>query len=198
MSITNYFKKNKKIKNIKKNFLYKNFIFYIYISIKDAVSLLLTVKKYFLKKFLSQLIYFTKKYTPIGLKIKIKYKILLYPKTIQLLKAVRAWLNNFSNPKKIIFIDYLLISLIRWIFLPILNSILTKKKWKSLTLQQLKRSPQFKIKVKKNSNLNVNHNNIYIEISFINIEKNNALTNTTEQIYKDLKVHLQSSPLIID
>ncbi|MES2142201.1 MAG: hypothetical protein V4471_04880 [Pseudomonadota bacterium] len=193
-----YFTIHKKIINIKKNIFSKKFIYYLYISIKDTIRLLLTIKKYFLKKILYHLISLARKYTPIWLKIRIKYKILLYPRIIKFLKYIRVWLNSSSKHDKIIFIDYLLISLIRWVFLPILNSILDNKTWKIATLQQLKDFPQLKAKVKKILNLNVSPNKIHKEIPLLVIEKDKALTCTTEQIYRDLKLHLPSRKLIID
>ena len=193
-----YFTIYKKIINTKKNIFYKKFIYFFYITIKDTIRLILTIKKYFFRKILCQLIFIAIKYTPIYIKIRIKYKILLYPRIIKYLKYIRVWINNSSKNEKIIFIDYLFISIIRWFLLPILNSILNNKNLEIITLRQLKKFPKLKEKLKKILNLNVIPNKIHKEIPLLVIEKDKALSCTTEQIYRDLKLHLLFRKLIID
>lgn len=109
---------------------------------------------------------------------KIRYKLLLYPKIVKFLKKIRKWLYSLYNLKKISLSNTILSLIIRYVFFPLLNLILNKKKWRKTVIQQFTYSPQLKKIVKKS---------LGIKTSFI---KNGTIT---AQIYNDLKVNLPTN-----
>ena len=166
-----------------------NIIYRIIKKIKHLIIELLSIVKYFAKLVLYSLISLLKKYTPLKIKIKLRYKLLFYPKIKNLTKHFYLWMQTTPNDKKIIFIDYILILLIRLFFLKILKIIINNKNWQLITLQQLKKLPQLRKKVKLLLNLKIITDNPQKNIFHYNIDENSDLSPTALCIYNDLHRH---------
>lgn len=172
----------KKIKYFLINFAKQSIIISKYI-----LNLLLVYAIKIAKKII--LYTFIKKIIPYRLKLKIKSRLLYYPKLRRFLRLIHIWIKNIERPKETIYSAYILPLFIKKIGLPILSRMLNKELWKKIMLDKLKKTPHLHLKFKRllldEKYLIAQHNHM---TACIDAKQNADLNHATDEIYNDLKM----------
>lgn len=188
MSNANYF--NLKL-NSEYMLNYNRYKKYIITKIRFFISLFfkkfISILKYYLKKLIVYSFKIIKKIIPYKIRIKVKSKIMSYPRIENSIKKIFYWLKKIDSPNKNFFLKNILPFLIKSLFIPLLKLIIRNQKCSTIISKQLENLLQIQ---KKTSQLFI-HDTYVNQKKLINFstywEQNIELSPEALEVYKKLK-----------